>query len=325
MTRPRRDPAPRRAPISPAADRAGGTLALAAGDARVELAPAAGGAIAGYTFGDVPVLRPTAADARLAGDVGRHACYPLVPYSNRIAGGRLAFGGAIHALARNFGDHPHSIHGVGWQRPWTVVAAAADSAVLALEHAATGGDAAAWPWPFRATQALALTASRRGATLTAKLALRNTGPVAFPFGLGWHPFFPQRPGTVLGFAADGVWTTDPTQLPLRHEAIPEPWRFDPPRALGATLLDNVFTGWRGRAALRDPERGSEVTIAADRACAFLVVYVPAGRDVVAVEPVTHVTDAFNRAAGGERGTGTRVLEPGAAFSCTMQISVVVRS
>ena len=294
---------------------------LAAGDARVELAPGSGGAIAGFAFAGRPVLRPTPHAARAESAAGRQASYPLVPYSNRIAGARLAFGGATHALARNFGDHPHSIHGVGWQRPWTVAGSDADSALLRLDHDAAGENARAWPWPFRATQAFALTARAHHATLTAKLALHNTGRAAFPFGLGWHPYFARGPGTLLGFAADGVWTTDPTQLPLRHDAVPAGWRFDPPRALGDTLLDNVFTGWRGRAVLRDPDRRCEVTVAADRACSFLVVYVPGGRDAIALEPVTHVTDAFNRAERGERGTGVRVLEPGAAFSCTMQICV----
>jgi hypothetical protein len=34
-----------------------------------------------------------------------------------------------------------------------------------------------------------------------------------------------------------------------------------------------------------------------------------------------MTDAFNRAARGEQGTGTRTLRPGGAFSCTMEIAV----
>jgi aldose 1-epimerase len=294
---------------------------LAAGDARVELAPAIGGAIAGFSFAGRPVLRPTPDTARADGDAGRHASYPLVPYSNRVAAARLAFGGATHALARNFGDHPHSIHGLGWQRPWTVAGAAADSALLVLDHDAAGESARAWPWPFRATQAIALAAGDRSATLTAKLAVHNTGRAAFPFGLGWHPYFVREPGTLLGFAADGAWTNDRTQLPLRHDAVPAEWRFDPPRPLGDTRLDNVFTGWRGSAVLRDPAHRREVTIAADRACGLLVVYVPGARGAIALEPVTHATDAFNRAARGELGTGTRVLEPGASFSCTMQICV----
>jgi aldose 1-epimerase len=64
-----------------------------------------------------------------------------------------------------------------------------------------------------------------------------------------------------------------------------------------------------------------MTVRADRAARFLVVFAPEGRDYLALEPVTHMTDAFNRAARGERGTGTRTLRPGAMFSCTMEIEV----
>ena len=73
------------------------------------------------------------------------------------------------------------------------------------------------------------------------------------------------------------------------------------------------------ATLTDPARPFAIGIAADRAAGFVVVYAPVGRDFVAVEPVTHMTDAFNRAARGETGTGTRILAAGAGFSCTIRI------
>ena len=299
-------------------------LVLAAESALVELAPTTGGAIARFTYRDIDVLRPVSDEARAAGNVRGYACYPLVPYSNRIANAQFVFEGRIHALARNFGDHPHSIHGVGWQRPWRVVANDAVSALLAFDHTPeVEADKHAWPWPFRATQQFALAADRSGATLSARITIANTGATPFPFGLGFHPFFPRTASTELGFQADAVWETDATQLPTTRSAIPDAWRFDPPRALDAVALDNVFTGWRGEATLADRIRGVTTTIAADSATSFLVVYVPPARDFLAVEPVTHMTDAFNRAARFEDGTGSRTLGAGAAFSCTMRISARV--
>ncbi|HVN35127.1 MAG TPA: aldose 1-epimerase [Casimicrobiaceae bacterium] len=296
------------------------TLLLAESDARVELAPATGGAIARFAFADVDVLRPASAEARATGNVRGYACYPLVPYSNRIANAQLSWGGRNYALARNFGEHPHSIHGVGWQRPWRVAAHDAASALLAFEHTASEADARAWPWPFRATQRFTLAVDDGVAALSARITIANSGTEAFPFGLGFHPFLPRSASTELGFSADRVWKTDGTQLPMTEIAIPDAWQCDPPCAVDAVTLDNVFTGWRGGATLVDRTRRLATTIAADRAASFLVVYVPPARDFLAVEPVTHMTDAFNRAARGERGTGTRMLAAGAAFSCTMRIS-----
>ena len=295
-------------------------LLLAASDARVELAPATGGAIARFAFGDVDVLRPVSDEARGTGTVRGYGCYPLVPYSNRIANARLDWGGRTRALARNFGDHPHSIHGVGWQRPWRVAAHDPASALLAYDHVIAGADAEAWPWPFRATQSFALTVDDGAATLSVRITIANTGTEPFPFGLGFHPFFPRTSATELGFCADGVWQTDATQLPTTKTAIPDRWRFQPQRAVEGLALDNVFTSWRGEATVVDRTRRIATTIAADRAASYLVVYVPPARDFLAVEPVTHMTDAFNRATRGESGTGTRTLAAGAAFSCTMRIS-----
>ena len=295
-------------------------LMLAAGDARVELAPALGGAIARFAFRDVDVLRPVSDEARAAANVRGYACYPLVPYSNRIANAAFTFDGRTHVLARNFGDHPHSIHGVGWQRPWRIVAQEPASALLAFDHTIDSeADTRAWPWPFRATQSFVLTPGVAGATLAERVTIVNSGVTPFPFGLGFHPFFPRSPATELAFRADAVWETDATQLPTTRIAIPDRWRFDPPRAVDPVQLDNVFTGWTGEAMLVDRTRRIATTLAADSAASFLVVYVPGSRDFLAVEPVTHMTDAFNRAARGEAGTGARTLAAGAAFSCTMRV------
>ena len=95
-------------------------IQLQAGGLVCELEPQLGGCIAGLWLGGVPVLRSTPAaqltSARQAG------CYPLVPFSNRIAQATLLWQGTQHPLVRNNGADPHAIHGIGWQRPgrcWT--------------------------------------------------------------------------------------------------------------------------------------------------------------------------------------------------------------
>lgn len=291
-------------------------VALAAGAASVELAPAIGGAIASFRLQDQDVLRETGGEARSDGNVRGFACYPLIPWSNRIANATLALrDGSRFEISRNFGDHPHAIHGLGWQRAWDVVRAAEAHALLTLRHRAD----ASWPFAFHAAQSFVLRAEAHTAVLTCALRIRNDDTRAFPFGLGWHPFIPRDARTQMGFRAATVWETDPTCLPTGQVDVEGRWRFDPPRPIGDVALDNVYAGWDGRAMLHWPGQGRRVTIAADRACAHLVVYAPARGDFVAVEPATHMTDAFNREARGEPGTGTRWLGPGESHSCTMRI------
>jgi aldose 1-epimerase len=164
-------------------------IELATGGATLRIVPELGGSIASFEVAGTPILRPMPAAALAAGDVTGSACYPLVPYSNRIRDAKLRFGGRTFALAHNFGAHPHAIHGVGWQRPWTIEAASDTRLCIALNHDASGPDARAWPWPFRATQAFHLADAARGdaaprTVLVMTLTLRNVGAAPFPFGLG---------------------------------------------------------------------------------------------------------------------------------------------
>ena len=297
---------------------------LATPNARVRLAPHVGGAIASFMFCDRAVLRETPPAALDAGDVRATACYPLVPYSNRIRDARLRHDGRTFVLARNFGTHPHAIHGVGWQRAWSVIEASTQHAQIELAHDANVDDAAAWPWPFRATQTFRLCENidePRAARLVVTLRLANAGREPFPFGLGWHPFFVRDASTRIAFRARQVWHNDATQLPQRLAAIPRGWRFVRPRAIGESALDNVFVGWSGSASIRQPSTATVTMLDADSACSRLVVYAPAHARFVALEPVTHDTDAFNRAVDGAANTGMRILAPGAAFSCTMRVAV----
>ncbi|HVF65814.1 MAG TPA: aldose 1-epimerase [Casimicrobiaceae bacterium] len=299
-----------------------GLVTLVAGDARVVVAPAVGGAVVAFSWRNNAVLRVTPDDAIASGRVREFASYPLVPFSNRIANATLATrDGRSHALIRNFGDHPHTIHGVGWQREWNVDAVEAQSVCMSHAHRPESNGPTSWPFAYDAVQSITVRADAHEATLTLTLAIRNVDSTPFPFGLGWHPFFPKDAITRLGFHAATYWATDDTRLPTTSHDASGDAAFDPPRVVGDTSLDHVYAGWDGRARLEYPERNLAVTIEADTTCAHLVVYAPPAGSTIAVEPVTHMTDAFNRFARGETGTGTRLLTPGSAYSCTMRIAV----
>jgi aldose 1-epimerase len=75
-------------------------------------------------------------------------------------------------------------------------------------------------------------------------------------------------------------------------------------------LDNVYTGWDGRATIEWPERRAKLEMTSRGPLGFLVLFTPAGEDFLCVEPVSHCTDALNMAAAGATDTGLRVLAPG---------------
>ncbi len=281
------------------------TLELAAGDARLLLCPAIGGAIGGWTWRGQPVLRPTSAEA-LAGNNSRLlSCFPLIPFSNRIAWGRFSFGGESFQLDRNFGDHPHTIHGNAWQRAWEVAQASADAAELVLHHDPATDTGSHWPYRYTSTLHYAL----RPDGLVVTIGFTNTDARAQPVGLGLHPYQPRTPLTAIALHAGSVWQTGADSLPDARLPVEGAWSFDPGHVIGPVPLDNCYTDWPGRAEITRPEHGLRLVIMADDIFRFVVVYTPAGKPHFAVEPASNMTDAVNHMATVP-DHGLRVLQPG---------------
>ncbi|MEZ5647531.1 MAG: aldose 1-epimerase [Alphaproteobacteria bacterium] len=282
-------------------------VTLNAGSASLSLCPAVGGAISALSYQDSSLLRPIRSADLAIGNVRAMASYPLIPYSNRIKNGVFKFVRQDYVLARNFGDHPHAIHGNAWQSVWRYGKEREDRALLSLHHNPhTEQERAAWPFAYEAQQRFQLSET----SLSIHLSVRNTDRRPMPAGVGLHPFFPKTAETHLCFSAREVWETDDTILPIRRVPISSIWDFSDERSIGALEVDNVFTQWKGRVRLTWPDQGMSLTMTADPIFNRLVVFTTPERDSIAIEPVSHDTDAFNRMAMGDKGTGAIVLQPG---------------
>ncbi len=285
------------------------------GDLEVCLCPSLGGALAGFSAAGIPLLREWNGEA----SVRRMASYPLVPYSNRIANGRFDFDGQTRSLRLNFGDHPHPLHGLGWQREWKLEQTSEASAVMTLAHRPEQDGAADWPWAFDATQTFVLT----GTSLTVTLAYHNLADSVVPVGLGWHPYFPRTlngQDATLEFCADSVWMMDETALPSAMESIPEKWNYRQARPLGRPALDNCFAMWHGEARIAWPGSGMAIRMSASEELGHLVVFTPAApADFFAVEPVSHANNAINLSTPTIHGM--KEVATGATLEVTMRLAI----
>jgi aldose 1-epimerase len=290
-------------------------VTLRSGALELALAPSVGGAIVGFRRNGIPLMRETPEQALHDRLVRQTSSYPLIPYSNRIDQGRFSFEGVTHKLALNFGDHPHSIHGNAWQRPWHVAEASDTRCRLTLLHRPVGEEAEGWPFAYKAEQLFALTSD----DLTVTLTIENKDDRAVPAGFGLHPFFPRRPGVRLRFTADGVYQTGPDSLPTESISVPDEWNYSEMRVLGEPHLDNCFNGWDGEAEISFEQDSVRLRMQADPVFGHLVVYVPDGRDFFAIEPVTHVNNAVNRPEISNHGL--YVLRPGEQLTGTVKFQV----
>jgi aldose 1-epimerase len=265
-----------------AADEEVTNLLLQGGPLAVELAPGAGGSIARLAVDGIDLLRPMAAADVASGKVNNAAAYPLVPFSNRIANGRLVFEGEQFALTPNWPGLRHPMHGDGWACAWLVEKADVRSAEIFYLHE-RAGERGGWPFRYRARQSYRLTEDR----LTVRMALDNLEDRPVPAGIGLHPFFLRNADTELACRTKAVWTADDEVLPIERVAVPRHWDFSASRRVDTTVLDNCFDGWDGRATVTWPGRRLRLALEASQPFRHLVIYVPPGRDFFCVEPVSH--------------------------------------
>ena len=168
--------------------------------------------------------------------------------------------------------------------------------------------------------------ARRRSTLDAAPRDRaTTATRTFPFGLGWHPFFPAfaaTPSSSFAPAASGR----PTPPACRHDTprFRRAWDFCTPRAIGddddRQLLHRLAAPAIVALARRADRRSRS---SADAACDHLVVYVPPG-------PRLHRRRAGHahdrrvqpRRAGQRRTPARDCSRPGQPFLVRCDLSVV---
>lgn len=278
-------------------------LHLAHANLSVRILPEVGGALAGFDYRKgakkMPLMRsfePPATPSGPPPDPNRLACYPLLPWSNRIAHGGFDVDGHRITLATNRDDDPYPIHGSGWQRAWRVLSHNDREARLALdEHAADA-------YAYQASLHYLLHED----ALEVALKVTNTGARTLPFGLGLHPFFPRHRDTTLQAPAAQVWLNDGhSPLPVKLVDVPPAWNFDQARPL-PDELNHGFRAWSGSAVIRWPSHGLYLQVETD-VDAF-VLYTPTGEGFFCFEPVDHAINAVHL-PGGPAANGMTLLAP----------------
>jgi aldose 1-epimerase len=255
------------------------TLLLRSGRLALDLAAHAGGSITRFARDGHDLMRPAATPS------GKdNACYPLAPFSNRIANGSVAVDGTTIRLAPNWPGQRHPMHGDAWARPWHEVRSDDRSAEIVYEHDGSTG----WPLRYRVRQDFRLDAH----ALAVRMSLENLEARTVPGGMGLHPFFMRDADTELAFRSEAVWLADAEVLPTERVAVPPKWDFSRTRRVDGIELDNCFTGWDGNAAIVWPSRGVRLDLAATEPFRHLVVFVPPGRNFFCVEPVSHANGAI---------------------------------
>ena len=268
-----------------------------------------GGGLRTYTTGGADVLDGYDADTMAGGGRGQL----LIPWPNRVDGGRWTHDGRVQQLPLTEVDAGNAIHGLVRWAPWTVAELEADRVTMTHRlHPQPG-----WPFTLELAARYELGADGLAVTVTA----RNPGEVPCPYGVGAHPYLTVGTAhvdeAVLQLPAATRLTADERGIPTG--AVPVAgtrYDFTIARAIGADVLDTGFTdlargpGGRAEARLASPDGTRTVTVWVDRAFTHLMVFTgdtlapAAKRRSLAIEPMSCPPNAL------ATGEGLVWLDPG---------------
>ena len=251
----------------------------------------------------------------------------MIPYSNRIPGGRYSFDGSEYDVWEGKPEHAGEtvMHGVlrltDFAITGTVVGASSvivHFASRALRPGAFGG------YPFSVDVTIDLTVTAAG--LEFVVAGTNVGSTAAPFASGWHPYFTigavPIEELIVSIPADTRIFPDPDLIPLPGAAAFEPvagqYDLRSPVILGERVLDVAFTDLitspdgLAHSTITDPTSGRTIDVWQERGLmhVFTSDTVTRPRASFAMEPVEVMTNSLNRP---DQAAAIR-LEPGARRS-----------
>jgi aldose 1-epimerase len=244
-------------------------MILRAGDAVATIHPDQGGRLGSLTIDGLELLVTHSPDGPI-----RWGSYPMAPWAGRTRVGTFTFNGREHHLPITM--PPHAIHGVVYDRPWTVTG----DGELAIDLDER------WPFRGRVTQRFHLEED----ALELTMAVEAQEPM--PAVIGWHPWFRKalvegdedvrlrfEPRTMLLRGADGIPTGE------RIPPTKPPW-------------DDAFTDLASEPVLDWPGR---LRLTVSSTCRWWVVYTEPW-NAVCVEPQSGPPDALN--------SGADVVHPG---------------
>jgi len=272
----------------------GNSIEIAYADQRATVVEVGGG-LRTYEVAGAPILDGYRADEMVTAARGQ----PLIPWPNRLHGGRYTWDGQTHEVPLDEPGPGNALHGLCRFRGWEAAGHGASEVTMRLRlHASPA-------YPFALDLAVRYCLGPGG--LTVQTSATNRGATAAPYAQGAHPYLTvgePLDRVLLTVPADTWLPTDGNQIPTGREPVAGSAQdFRTPRLIGDQRIDHAFTDLR-----RDPDgRARLVLEGVDRAVElwvgegyrYLEVFtgdtvpdVDRRRQGLGVEPMTAPPNAF---------------------------------
>ena len=232
----------------------------------------------------------------------------LFPFANRVKDGKYTFNNYEYQLKVNHVAEQNAIHGLVYNKEFQLVhqQITDDNASVILEYEEKN-TTQGFPFIFKIQLEYILT----NTSLDLNVSVQNTSKAAFPFTLGWHPYFISSDlhkshlkfdSTKCIVFDDRMITSD--TIEIKNEGIFE---------VKNKKLDDCFFLNSNKVEFKTPLYKLEMLSSEQND--FLQVYTPPRENTIAIEPTTGISNSFNNKIG------LRTLQPNEDYKISWKLKI----
>lgn len=233
----------------------------------------------------------------------------LFPFANRIKDGVYAFEGENYQFEINQKQENNALHGLVYNKTFQLIdqksTEAKASVVLQYKEVDKSPG-----FPYSYTIQLQYTFTENGLSLG--VSVMNTSTKAFPFTLGWHPYFYSSDlyNSSVVFDSAKKLILDDRNITIGEEEIDNVGVFE----VRDKQLDDCYILNSGIVLFKTPD--FDLLMQSSSKEHFLQMYTPPKPNTIAIEPTTGVSDSFNN------NIGLQILNPNERYGLNWSVEVI---
>ncbi len=233
----------------------------------------------------------------------------LFPFSNRIKNGTYTFKQKHYSLDVNLKEENNAIHGLVYNKEFKLESQEVNSkfakvTLSYVENQRANG------FPYIYTIFLTYTLTKNDLNLT--ITIENNDDDAFPFNVGWHPYFNSSDlyNSRLSLRSDKKLKFNKEMIPIKIDDIEPVTGFQ----IGDQKFDDCFILSSDNISFKTPNYEIDITSSSKEN--YLQVFTPKKANTIALEPITAPGNSFNNKLG------LQILNPNETHSVSWKIKLI---